>query len=174
MASALSLLERLLGECTTPAGLLDEANQVLHGDVEPLGIYVAAFVAVWHRQEGRLVYSNAGHEPPLLIRGGRGRGRRHARLRTPGTFLGAFRETRYSEQVVDLGSGDRLLLYTDGLLDLAGVKDQSALLRRLYRRLCTSDDRSANEQADLLLETLRHSTDNLVLRDDLTFLLVQF
>jgi serine phosphatase RsbU (regulator of sigma subunit) len=62
---------------------------------------------------GEIVYANAGHNPPLLARAD---GRVEA-LRSSGTVLGVFPETEYRSASVPLRSGDRLLLYTDGITE---------------------------------------------------------
>jgi sigma-B regulation protein RsbU (phosphoserine phosphatase) len=61
----------------------------------------------------RIVYSNAGHNPPLLIR----RGGSFERLSEGGMVLGIFTEIRYDQAELSLAAGDRLLFYTDGITE---------------------------------------------------------
>ena len=70
-------------------------------------------MARYSPREHRLVWAQAGHPPPLLVRDGEAR-----YLERPfGMLLGATDAPRYEEAQIDLEPGDRLLLYTDGLVE---------------------------------------------------------
>lgn len=73
-------------------------------------------LARYHARERRLVWAQAGHPPPLLLRDGR------ARLldRPRGVLLGASTQPVFEEEECLLRPGDRLLLYTDGLVERPG------------------------------------------------------
>ncbi|MER6085034.1 SpoIIE family protein phosphatase [Streptomyces sp. NPDC001833] len=76
--------------------------------------------------ERRLAWAQAGHPPPLLVRGGRA-----YRLDRPaGMLLGASANPVYESAEFQLEPGDRLLLYTDGLVERPG-EDIDAGLDRL-------------------------------------------
>jgi sigma-B regulation protein RsbU (phosphoserine phosphatase) len=61
----------------------------------------------------RLVYSNAGHNPPLVVRADG----TVARLSEGGMVLGVFPESAYEQADVQIGPGDRLIFYTDGITE---------------------------------------------------------
>ncbi|MEU9356361.1 SpoIIE family protein phosphatase [Streptomyces griseoloalbus] len=70
-------------------------------------------LARYRPAERRLVWAQAGHTPPLLLRGGE-----VSYLRRPsGVLLGATTTPRYEEAECRLEPGDRVLLYTDGLVE---------------------------------------------------------
>jgi phosphoserine phosphatase RsbU/P len=75
--------------------------------------FVTAFYGVYDEHQKILTYSNAGHNPPLLLRAAG----TIERLETGGIILGAFRNSSYTEERISLCPGDTLLLYTDGLTD---------------------------------------------------------
>ncbi len=62
---------------------------------------------------GRLTYANAGHNPPLLIRANG----TAERLNPGGTVLGVFTESAYEQGDFEIGPGDRLIFYTDGITE---------------------------------------------------------
>ncbi len=70
-------------------------------------------LARYRPAERRLVWAQAGHTPPLLLRDG---GVTYLR-RPPGMLLGAAPAPHYEEAECVLEPGDRLLLYTDGLVE---------------------------------------------------------
>jgi phosphoserine phosphatase RsbU/P len=61
----------------------------------------------------RLTYSRAGHPEAVLIR----RDGAVLTLPGPGSLLGVFPEEQYTSSSIDLTSGDRLVLFSDGLED---------------------------------------------------------
>jgi sigma-B regulation protein RsbU (phosphoserine phosphatase) len=61
----------------------------------------------------QLSYAIAGHNPPILLR----RNGEVLRLATGGTVLGVFPETAYAEDMVQLETGDTLVLFTDGITE---------------------------------------------------------
>ncbi|MDK1346699.1 SpoIIE family protein phosphatase [Streptomyces sp. 378] len=70
-------------------------------------------LARYNPRRGRLVWAQAGHPPPLLLRDGEAR-----YLRRPaGMLLGATATSVYQEAECRLDPGDRLILYTDGLVE---------------------------------------------------------
>src|SRR5690606_39243381 len=62
---------------------------------------------------GRIVYSNAGHNPPLLLRGDGS----VVKLADGGMVLGIFPDIQYDQSEIALRPGDRLLFYTDGITE---------------------------------------------------------
>jgi phosphoserine phosphatase RsbU/P len=60
-----------------------------------------------------LTCANAGHNPPLVVR----ESGEVVRLIAGGTVLGVFPDVVYEERNVELGPGDRLVLYTDGITE---------------------------------------------------------
>ncbi|MGQ0720220.1 MAG: SpoIIE family protein phosphatase [Candidatus Eiseniibacteriota bacterium] len=113
-----------------PCRVLAEVNRILCGELEPER-FVTAFLGVYSPDSGTLVYSNAGHEPGLLVR--RAGGVEH--LSEGGLLLGVFPDADYRKAMVHLGRGDRLLLYTDGLSEAGdpwgGVLGETGMLRLL-------------------------------------------
>jgi phosphoserine phosphatase RsbU/P len=62
---------------------------------------------------GRIVYSNAGHNPPVLVRADGS----VCNLSHGGMVLGIFPDTVYEQAEVPVGAGDRLIFYTDGITE---------------------------------------------------------
>lgn len=74
--------------------------------------YVTAFVATINLETGTLEYTNAAHHPALLVRAGMA-----VKLDTEGGFMGIFEKPHFGRSSVALVPGDRIVLYTDGIVE---------------------------------------------------------
>lgn len=100
---------------TAPGEALAFLNRMLYRNIARN--YLTAFLAFYHPVERRLVYANAGHVYPLLIRPA-AEGKCHIQeLRSTGKVIGMLQDTKYSEQTLHLEVGDRILFFTDGLTE---------------------------------------------------------
>ncbi|GGV64012.1 transcription antitermination regulator [Streptomyces griseoloalbus] len=93
-------------------GALARLNTLLLHSRDPHGT-ATMVLARYRPAERRLVWAQAGHTPPLLLRDGE-----VSFLRRPsGMLLGATTTPRFEEAECRLEPGDRVLLYTDGLVE---------------------------------------------------------
>ncbi|HEY7513402.1 MAG TPA: GAF domain-containing SpoIIE family protein phosphatase, partial [Vicinamibacteria bacterium] len=79
----------------------------------PDGKYVTFFGARLDPAAGQLVYVNAGHNPPLLVRASG----EVDHLEQGGMVLGMFDSVSYDEGVVEMHEGDVLIVYSDGVTE---------------------------------------------------------
>jgi PAS domain-containing protein len=149
------LRNALRGLATTgagPAELLGWLNTVAHHLTEQ--VTATAVCGLYDPETGVLRWARAGHPPPLLIRDGEARS-----LPLPrGILLGAIAEAAYEEQRLTLASGDRLLMYTDGLVERRGVSVERSLAQLLASAGGPLPD--LDEQLDHLLAQSRSDTDD--------------
>ena len=81
------------------------------------GRFVTLFLAVLDVREGAMRFCNAGHNPPILVRPNG----TVSRLDAGGTVVGVFDGAAYDSGRTAIGPGDRLLLFTDGLLEAGSL-----------------------------------------------------
>jgi FixJ family two-component response regulator len=98
-----------------PSELCDRVNRVISNNTAD-DRYITFFYCVIDSESKRLVYSNAGHNPPILIR----RDGSETRLETGGAVLGPFQQWSYGQGELELEAGDRLMLFTDGITEASG------------------------------------------------------
>jgi sigma-B regulation protein RsbU (phosphoserine phosphatase) len=118
-AMMMSNLQAAVKTCATsgarPRDLCERVNRIMCANIGAQGFISFFFVVICPAQK-RLVYCNAGHNPPILISSGtREKELRH--LSVGGGVLGVFTHWGYEEEELPIAEGDRLLLYTDGLTE---------------------------------------------------------
>jgi sigma-B regulation protein RsbU (phosphoserine phosphatase) len=139
-----------------PAALLSGMNASLHGNTQ--NQFVTAAYVYLDSASRTLQYSAAGHPPMLLLRNGK-----VEEIVENGLMLAAFDFAKYTTAAHRLEAGDRLLLYTDGIVEAANAKGDffgqdalAALLRQTaglrpsdaVDRIISSVQQWANSQDD--------------------------
>lgn len=147
LSSLHAALKPLLWQRLAPAELCDRLNRILC-DFIPVGKFCSFFYAVLDSFDHRLRYSNAGHNPPLLVRADGS----WTELNGAGAVLGHFPQWQYEESEVALHRGDRLLLFTDGLVEASNEEEQPFGEANVARLGCQNAQASAE---DLLREIMR-------------------
>jgi|SRR5688572_325301 len=131
--------------------------------------FVTAFYGVLDALKGTLAYSNAGHNPALL-------------LNAAGTLrfleggeqpLGMFRETRYHEYYLELQQGDVLVLYTDGVTEALSPSGEEFGRERLAQAVKDNYEKPAREMIASLQLAVLDWTDQAGSNDDVTFFVIK-
>ena len=160
LASNLQATLRALGTVHTgPVQIFTAANETLYESTDA-ELFATCFMANIDRERHQLRYASAGHNPPLLL---------HADgscqwLPPAGTALGMFSEMEYKEAIVELASGDILVLYTDGVteaIDGDGCEFTEQGLETVVRQ--HSGDSAASIVAAIEKAVITHATAS---RDD--------
>ncbi len=105
---------RLTGRMFSPRAVIDRLEAAY--PLDRFNCFFTIVYATLNVQTGHLVYANAGHVPPLILRDD---GRLES-LGHHGTVIGVGLDSPAGQDERRLAAGDRLLLYTDGLLDNFG------------------------------------------------------
>jgi serine phosphatase RsbU (regulator of sigma subunit) len=113
MATARSMLRAVAQASDSPGEVLRRTNDPLVMDIPP-NMFVTCFYGILDPQSGRLVYANAGHDLPYLLRRG---GSDAQEIRARGMPLGLMPGMSYEEKEIVLQEGDSALLYSDGLVE---------------------------------------------------------
>jgi serine phosphatase RsbU (regulator of sigma subunit) len=159
-----------------PARVLTGLNRALCGKFEEHFV-TAAYVFV-DLEKFVLRYAGAGH-PPLLLsprHNASGRESESREIEANGLMLGLFPEAVYSAVEIPLGAGDRILLYTDGILESMNTAREEFGKSRLKKFLDASVSSPSHLADALLLELRRWSAADLgrAQDDDITLLVLDF
>jgi serine phosphatase RsbU (regulator of sigma subunit) len=154
-----------------PSDVLRALHQSITGEHADLRFCTAALARIQAPRNGRgsarLTISLGGHPPPLVLR----KSGRVDQLGQPGTLLGALPSPSLADVEAKLGSGDSLVLYTDGMLDL-GDRSSADDPGWLARQLEGAAGGSAEEVASKLAEAAIKRNDGEP-RDDIAILVIR-
>jgi phosphoserine phosphatase RsbU/P len=140
-------------------------NLMLRGSLG--GQYVTAACAAIDIEARTITYAGAGHPPSLLLRRNTGE---VLDLSENGLFIGLFPHATYSNVSVPFEGGDKLLLYTDGIVEAQGPDGQEFGRDRLGHLL---RDTQQLEPAEFI-EQLFQKISSPAQQDDLTVVLAHF
>lgn len=148
-----------------PAALLRGMNSALCGNTQ--GQYVTAAYVYLDAQSKALRYSAAGHPAMLLLRGGS-----VTEVAENGMLLAAVDEAAYQSKSLPLQPGDRLLLYTDGIVEARNDAGQLFGDQSLSTALKDTRLLTPAEAVDHLLTTVQRWAKSQ--DDDLTVLICDY
>jgi sigma-B regulation protein RsbU (phosphoserine phosphatase) len=119
--------------------------------------------------DGRLIYSNAGHNPPVLIkRDG------VQRLETGGLIVGLFPQAKYDEETLQLEDGDLLVVFSDGVTEAFNSAGEDFGEARLLACLQTHRDCAPADVLQRILSSVREFTAGAAQSDDVTALVLKY
>jgi sigma-B regulation protein RsbU (phosphoserine phosphatase) len=131
--------------------------------------FVTAFYGVLDASNKTLAYTNAGHNPPLVMNRD---GTAHF-IERGGLPLGMFRNTRYYEYYQSIEPGQTLVLYTDGVTEATGIKDEEYGRDRLEEAVRANRHLSAKDLIAAIQQDVLAWTDGRGASDDMTFFIVK-
>jgi sigma-B regulation protein RsbU (phosphoserine phosphatase) len=132
--------------------------------------FITTFYGLIDVENKRLMYINAGHNPPLLLRSDGS----SQLLSHGGLPLGVFEEARYSESVAELRSGDVLVLYTDGVVEARNSKDEMFGLPRLEQLVRANESERAYDIVQAVTSAVYEYTFDMDgPEDDLTVMVIK-
>jgi anti-sigma regulatory factor (Ser/Thr protein kinase) len=157
-----SLLRTSALRSDSPGEVLEQVNDLLVADI-PANMFVTCLYAILDPAAGLLRFANAGHDLPYRRRGGE-----VTELRATGMPLGLLPGRRYEENETLLEPGDRVLFYSDGLVEAHDPARQLFGFPRL--RALLADDRAGGDRPlveALLTELIRFAGPDWEQEDDI-------
>lgn len=169
MASLQTSLRTLTPEHESPAEILQRLNRFFYHNIH-VTTFVTVFLARFDPAARSLVYSNAGHNPPLLVRAAAPVQEPVVWLGPTAAAIGLVEEFRNATETVSLNAGDVLLLYTDGLTEATNGQQQEFGSERLAELACRQRGLTVKDFVQTLRHALHQYTGSQSLSDDTTFI----
>lgn len=147
MSSLQAALQPLIAQRLEPYELCHRLNRIFC-DLMPVGKFISFFYGVLDSRTNSLTYCNAGHNPPLLVRADG----TSTELNAAGAVLGQFPHWLYEQSELQLQGGDKLLLFTDGLVEAPNSHNEQFGEQSLIRIVRENADAGAKGLMATLLQ----------------------
>jgi len=168
MARVHALISAEAFHCDHPGEVLRRVNTYLLTR-EEIDLFITVIYGVLDNRIGTFTYARAGHEIPILHQPGQppapipnGRGQP----------LGILDPLLLDEGVINIPSGETLLLFSDGLTDCRNPQGESFGIQRMYAALQHSAPQTAQQTCDALVNALRAFRNNTSQDDDVTLVTI--
>ena len=170
MAVSRTLLRATALRGVSSAECLTYANKLLCKESLD-SMFVTVFSGIYHYKTGMMDYTNAGHNPPYLLRGGR----TVECLPVASNFVvGVFDDIEFESNTLTFGIGDTLLLYTDGVTEAFNDKREQFSESNLQDILASMhESSSAKEVVTSVLQSVKTFSGDYPQSDDITLLSLQ-
>ena len=166
VATTRALLRSVAEQSSDPGAVLKRVNERLCPDIPP-NMFVTCWLGVLDTASGQLLYANAGHNPPCLHSAAG-----TSELRATGMPLGLMDDMEYVVKTAELAPGDRVVIYSDGLVE-AHAADGSMFGFPRLRELIGASSADADVIAILREQLEAHVGANWEPEDDVTLLTLE-
>ncbi len=156
------------GENFPPDKLCSRLNDLVYRRTSPEK-FITFILALYDPESGAVVYTNAGHNPGILVRAGGD----VEMLGAHGPPLGLFPGKTYASGTFTMGPGDLLALYTDGVTEAANAEDEEFGTERLVAALRELRPKPLPELESELAAKLLAFTGGTPFGDDRTLVLLR-
>jgi serine phosphatase RsbU (regulator of sigma subunit) len=168
MAKAKTLVKAAALLIDGPDEILRRANEELSADNDA-GMFVTVFLGILDTRDGRLHYSNAGHNPPLRMSAGKVSTLDGA----DGVALGVMEGLDYRSAELALQHGDVLFLFTDGVneaMDVHGQPWGQAAMEAAF----AATEGTMHARNEAMVAAIRKHADGAEQSDDIALLMVRW
>ena len=166
MAMTKIMVKTLAASDPSPASIVTHVNDALSADNESC-MFVTLYLAILNLRDGTLLTTNAGHNPPLLKRQD---GPFEWLTAKDGPLVGAIPGIAFKESTLQLGPGDELFLYTDGVTEADNRRRELFGNDRLKRVLTQSRASSVVDRLGEVMNAVRTFAGDVAQADDITML----
>lgn len=164
----LYLEKKISFELLSPASVVTQLNQKLTEECLRLSSFVSLFYSILDLSKNRLIYSSAGHEPPMLF----GKQELHQLIEAD-LLMGIDKDKIYSENTMEIHPGDMLLLFTDGIVETLNSKDEGFSRKNLVKVVKENKNLGSSEIMQKLLSSLKDFLKEAPLTDEFTLALAK-
>ncbi|TNE47713.1 MAG: serine/threonine protein phosphatase [Bacteroidetes bacterium] len=171
MAVTKTMIKSKAADDYSTASIITQVNDELSKDNKS-SMFVTLFICILNVHTGKMVFTNAGHNPPYIIREA---GKDPERLATlHGPVLGAIEEMAYKEGTTILNTDDYVLLYTDGVTEAMNLANELYSEQRLVNFIQRISVTGPDPLTESILEEIKTFENGADQADDITLLTLRY
>ncbi|MFC1492444.1 GAF domain-containing SpoIIE family protein phosphatase [candidate division KSB1 bacterium] len=168
MAALYSAFRGHVRKSEMPEKVIKYLNRSLYEQTEN-DKFATFFYGILNTKINTFNYTNAGHNLPLHIK----KDGKWSELGEGGPLLGYIPEIDYSSGKIELGSGDIVLLYTDGVSEAFNENEEEFGIERIVETVHRNRNKKSAEIVDCILEKVIHFAKRKHQDDDLTMVIIK-
>ncbi|MBT5988701.1 SpoIIE family protein phosphatase [bacterium] len=170
MAVTMTLIKTLAKEVMLPEEIMARVNNEIAKDNESC-MFVTTFCGILNVKTGVVIYANAGHNPPLIIR----KNKKVEYLKVArGPAVGAVEDVTYQREKIILKPGDTIYMYTDGVTEAFNDRDEEFSEKRLLETVELYRDNNAKDLIRKSLQVVQNFSQGVAQSDDITMLVLKY
>jgi len=170
MAVTRTFIKAIATPGISPGELLTKVNEELCIGNDS-NMFVTVFCGILDTKTGEIMYTNAGHNPPLIIQDGKQvkwlEGERNI-------FIGAMEQVNYKTDRIVLHTGDALFMYTDGVTEAMNEREEQFTSEQLEKDVIDLQDKPIQEIVDGIMEKIVSFAHSVSQSDDITMMVIEF
>ena len=152
-------------DLNSPEHVFERLNRKYQVDAET-GMFFTILYGVLNTATGNFTFASAGHPGPVLMRP-----LEEPKIIATSSFpIGVTGEAEYETQTVTLAAGDKLILYTDGVVEALSSRDIAFSEKRFLKALKRTADEPIDHCLDAVMKSLENWACHVNLRDDLSLI----
>ncbi len=170
MAVTRTLIKAIATPGMTSGEILTKVNEELCIGNDS-NMFVTVFCGILNTKTGEVIYTNAGHNPPLIIHKGKEvtwlEGERNI-------MAGAMEQFVYKTEKFILQDGDKVFMYTDGVTEAMNEREELFTDDRLEKEIITIQEKPVREIVAGIMEKVVSFAHGAPQSDDITMMVVKF
>jgi len=164
---AVTAVDRFVESEQHPVRVISKLAGYLNQTLEGM-YYTTAIMMLFDEKREKLYVCNAGHPPPILLRPSTGKVNQIDPLGPP---AGVIEEFPYSLQAGKVRSGDRVILYSDGIIEAMNAEKDIYTFERLLELIQENATLTTSELGERILEDVHSFTSGF--HDDVTLIVLE-
>ena len=169
MAVSRTLIRAIGTRGESPAKCVKEANRLLAAESVDC-MFVTVFYGIYNLTTGGISYANAGHNPPYVLKQN---GQVESLPMALDPMVGAIDGMDYHECSLQLGQGDMLIMFTDGVTEAMNPSYEEFGEKRLEDTLAKVGRHDCREVVETIKADVATFTDGAEQSDDITIMVIK-
>ena len=170
MAVAKTLLKSRAANDRSTGSILTQVNNEIAKDNDAY-MFITVFTAILNTDTGKLIYSNAGHNPSYVV----DQNRNVLVLDDlHGPVIGAMEGMTYQETSLYIDKNDIVLAYTDGVSEAQNINEEFYSVQRLFEIIQEGNYNSTRSLTDIIVKSVKEFENGTEQFDDITVLALQY